>query len=730
MFAVMAASGSNAFAQDSNAFVLEEIVVTAQKRDQLMQDVPIALSVVTAADIENRSIADFSELTQLMPNTAIDQSIASIPAISIRGVSSNVNNIGIESGVGVAVDDVFLGRPSMFSTNLIDIERVEVLRGPQGTLFGKNTIGGLVNIVTRKPSMQGEGSVDLTYGERDLAQVRGFVNGPLVVDRLAGKVSFTVRQQDGWVRNRNPQADDLHGTEFWGARGQLLGQFGDGGSWLLSAEYSEDDAPENYLDVFSGPLTAFDGDPFDRSIETSENDRFTREIYGISMKVDWTWGELDLVSVTAARGIDWTGHNDQDYSSVRLFETGRTEEQEQISQEFRLLGGDESFSWIAGLYYFSQTQDAQGPLILDSDLPLFFGITNPADPLFPIWQTYQERANTISSIDTDSFAAFFSGTWAPGDRWSLTAGARFTDEEKDFAYEQTNEVFELFPGVPVNLIGGFFPAVPPVTDNLGDSDWSGDLSVSYSFSDRVSMYGKVSRGFKAGGFDSTLSESPDPGSLKFTAETLVSYELGFKSMLAGDRVRFNAAAFHYDYSDKQEQFFNGSVFIINNAAEAAIDGLELDVLARLTSSLTLGATLGIQDGSYDAYLDPNSGIDYSGNDLPKVADRSAALTMQYERALANDWTWMLRADAAYLDEMFLQPDNDPGFIAESSTLVNARMSLSSPGDRYSFAVWAKNALDEDYIRAKQANPALATEWTGLNPPRTWGLEFRMNFGSP
>jgi iron complex outermembrane receptor protein len=684
--------------------------------------------VVTAADLENRSIVDFAELAQLMPNTTIDQSIASIPSISIRGVSSNVNNIGIESGVGVAVDDVFLGRPSLFSTNLIDIERVEVLRGPQGTLFGKNTIGGLVNIVTKKPSMHREGSVDLTYGEDDLMQARGYLSGPLSEGRLAGKLSFTVKEQDGWVENRNPAAENLHGSAFRGLRGQLLGYFGNDGSWLLSAEYSEDDAPENYLDVLSGPLTAVDGDPYDRSIATSENDRFERDIYGVSLKVDWTVGELDLVSVTAARGVDWTGHNDQDYSSVRLFETGRTEKQEQVSQEFRVLGGTDAFNWIAGLYYFDQTQDSQGPLILDADIPLFFGITDPSDPLFPIWQTYQERATTISAIDTTSFAAFLSGTWALTERWSLTAGVRFTDEEKDFEYLQTNDVFELFPGVPVNLIGGFFPAVPAVSDSLSDSDWSGDVSVTYAFSDSVSAYGKISRGFKAGGFDSTLSDSPDPGSLKFSAETIVSYETGLKSVFADGRIRFNAAAFHYDYADKQEQFFNGSVFVINNAAEASVDGVELDLMARVTADLTLGATLGYQDASYDSYADPISGSDHTGNDLPGIADFSAALTAQFDHTMSNDWAWMFRLDAAHLGDAYLQPSNNPDFVRESSTLVNVRLRLSAPNDRYTIALWAKNALDEEFIRAKQENPALATGWVGLNPPRMWGLEFRVNFG--
>jgi iron complex outermembrane receptor protein len=717
LFAILAShGGATALAQDAQ--FVEEIIVTAQKREQAALDVPIALSVVSAQEIEDRSISDFTELFDLMPNTTIDQNVSSIPRIAIRGISSNVNNIGIESGVGVVVDEVYIGRPSAFSANLIDIERVEVLRGPQGTLFGKNIVGGLVNVVTSKPKDQFGAEADVTFGDDDLRQFRGYLTGPILGDGLNGKISATVKERDGWVTNTNPAASDLMSVDFWGLRGQLMGTPSDSFSWLLTAEYSEDDSVENYNDILEGPLAPLDGDPFDRTIGTSENDLFEREIYGVSLTLDWTWNDLQLVSVSAARGVDWTGRNDQDYSIARLFETGRTEDQDQISQELRLVGGDDAFNWVAGLYYFDQSQDGLDFVFVDEDLPPVLGA--PAIP------GYNEQANTRSSIDTTSMAAFLSGTYQLTDRWSLTAGLRYTREEKDLNYRQDVDVFEVAPGVPVGIILAFNPPVAPFADSLTDTDWSGDISLGYRFTDGVRGYAKIARGFKAGGFDSTASPVADPGSLQFDAETVVSYEAGLKSEFADGRARLNLAAFYSDYEDKQEQFFNGIIQVTANAAAAEITGFEADLTLLATDWLTVGGALGYQNAEYDAYVDPLAGTDFSGNELADIPEWTGAFFTQVDRELANGWGWMARLDVAYEDEAFNRPSNDPDFTGEESTLVDARIGVTTPGERYGLYLWSKNLLDEDYIRRQ--SEILGTRYLVLNRPRSWGIELRGRFG--
>lgn len=698
---------------------LEEIIVTAQKREQSLQDVPIAVSAVTAVDIENRSIVNFTELFSLMPNTIVDQGVSAIPSISIRGVNSNVNNLGIESGVGVAVDEIFLGRPSAFSTQLIDVERVEVLRGPQGTLFGKNTIGGLVNVVTRKPQNKFAASADVTVGEHDLRQVRGYLTGPILDNRLAAKISFTTKQRDGWVENRNPDLDDLESEDFWGLRGQLLGTPSDSFSWLLTTEYSEDDSVENFEDIIGGALAPLDGDAFDRSISTNGPDFFRREIYGASLKLEWEVGMVDVTSISAVRGVDWSGSNDGDYSELPLFVGGRDENQDQISQEVRVAGGSGDVTWLAGAYYFHQEQDGTNVFALGEATPPFFGA--------PFTPGYEESASTYVEIESESVAAFFSGTYSFAERWELTGGARFTREKKDMRYEQVLDLFEIAPGVPMGVIMAFNLPVAPFNDSLSDNGWSGDLSIAYQLSDDVNSYFKISRGFKAGGFDTGPSAVANPGNLQFEPEFVTSYEAGLKSDLSNDRVRINVAAFYMDFEDKQEQFFNGVTSVTSNAASAEVSGVEFELTSVPLSGLLLGTTIGYQDGAYDQYRDPLTSTDFSGNRLPKTPEWTGSVTAQLDHELPNGWALLLRADGIYRGESHTNPGNDPRFSQESSIVVDARLALSSPSDSFSVALWSRNLLDEDYRTGGFEVIGLA-EYQRLNAPRTWGLELTGRFG--
>lgn len=706
-------------AQAGTPTVLEEIIVTAQKREQSLQHVPIAVSVVTAADIENRSIVNFTELFSLMPNTIVDQGVSAIPSISIRGVNSNVNNLGIESGVGVAVDEVFLGRPSAFSTQLIDVERVEVLRGPQGTLFGKNTIGGLINVVTRKPQQEFAASADVTVGAYDLQQVRGYITGPIVDDRLAAKISFTTKKRDGWVENRNPALDDLESEDFWGLRGQILGTPSDSFSWLLTAEYSEDDSIENYEDILGGALTVVDDNGFDRSISTNGPDFFQREIYGTSLKLEWDLETVDVTSISAVRGVDWSGSNDGDYTQLPLFIGGRDENQDQISQEVRVAGSSDNVTWLVGGYYFYQEQDGTNFFTLGEATPPFFGA-----PFFP---GYEESAITSVEIESESIAAFFAGTYSFAERWELTAGARFTSEDKDMNYEQTLDLYEIFPGVPLGIITAFNLPVAPFEDSLGDNGWSGDISIAYQFTESVNSYFKISRGFKAGGFDTGSSDVANPGDLKFDPEFVTSYEVGVKSDLADNRVRFNVAAFYMDFEDKQEQFFNGVTQSTSNAASAEVSGLELELTTLPLPGLLLGATVGYQDGTYQDYFDPLTGLDFSGNELPKTPEWTASVSAQFNHQFSNGWGLLVRTDGSYRDESQTNPGNDPRFSQESHILVDARVALSTSSDRYTIALWSRNLLDENYRVSGFEVTGLAS-YQRLNAPRMWGLELTGRFG--
>ena len=395
-------------------------------------------------------------------------------------------------------------------------------------------------------------------------------------------------------------------------------------------------------------------------------------------------------------------------------------EQDQFSQEFRWLGGGENYRWIAGIFYFNQSQDNVVPLTLGEDTPVALGIG-------PI-PGYVERADTFALIDSESAAVFASAEWSLGENWTLAAGVRYTTEEKDIVYEQTNGVFEAAPGVPINIIGLFAPPVAEFSDSLSDDAVSGDISLTYHVSDEANIYGKISRGFKAGGFDATFASTPDRGDIRFDSEFLLNYELGAKSTLADGRVRLNAAAFFSDYTDKQETQFNGVAFTTSNAAEAEIYGLEMDIAAAVSSFFTLNAAVGLQSAEFVDYADPVAGFDYSGNKIGNVPEATAQLAATFENEFGNGWGWLFRVDADFTKGGESIDSNDPTRVIDDRTHVNGRIAFSSPNRDYEIAAWVKNAFDEMSITGFDDNVVLG-RWVAFNNPRTWGVEFRANFGA-
>jgi iron complex outermembrane receptor protein len=697
---------------------IEEVLVTAQKREQSLQDVPLAVSVVSATELADRAIIRLDEALTFVPNLNVESNLSINPNISIRGVNTNTNNIGLESGIGMQVDGVPFGRPSYMNTAIMDLERIEVLRGPQGTLFGKNTTGGLINIITGRPQQQFGGGADVTFGSDELQQFRGYVTGALTESgTVSGRLAATVTRNDGWAEDRNPANDNMQSQDFKGLRGHLLFEPNDSFSALLTGFYSEDDGIENFQDLQGGPLAPLDGDSTDRSIETNEANLSTREISGFIANLEYQLdNRLTLASVTGLMQNDAEFLNDQDYTFLDILATGRREEQQQFSQEFRISSdGDADFTWVAGVYYFNQTQDGLDRATLGADTLTALGLP------FVI-PNYEEAVNTTASIDVESIAGFASATWSFADRWELAAGLRVTREEKDLDYTQSLEIFELAPGVPLGIIFAFASPVAPTQENLSDTEPSGDISLSYSASDSLNLYGRYSRGFKAGGFDSLVSSVGDPGELRFNPEYVDSFEVGMKTLLLDDRLQLNVAAFRLDWSDKQEQDFNGAVFVTSNAASASNTGIEAEVTWRVAPKLNLFAAVGVQDATYDTFVISNPGgdDDRTGNQLPFSSDVSGSLAFDYSTPFIGGWNLFVRGEALYRDESFTNSANDPRFAQDARTLVNARLGLTSPGGRLGIHLWGKNLTEEDYLVG--GFEFLGTEYASFNAPRILGVE--------
>jgi iron complex outermembrane receptor protein len=691
--------------------VLEEIIVTATKREKNIQDVPIAISAVTAKDIEAAGLTRVEEMTTLVPNFTYAQTTTKkITALVIRGLSSS-GGIGNDPNIGVYIDGVYIGRDSGFNSGLMDIERVEVLKGPQGTLFGRNSTTGALNITTRKPSE--DGFVDIEASVGDLSYTRfGVSAGGALSEGVFGKFSVSKTERDGYLDNTFGGTANVIDNLF--IRGQMLF------------------APNDKLAINK---TAPPGTPidYDRVVSIPDLGFEDREIYGFSAILEYAMDNgYEITSITANRGIDEHSLVDGDYSPLELSVFEDTRDQSQFSQELRIASpAGERFEWVAGLYNFDQDFDARQDVINGRDTlfafggafvdPFFFSLIgsgqNPTDFGLPLDSTFI-ISNT--NIETDSWAAFLSGTFDLSDRWSLTAGLRYTKDEKDFTFTQDSD--------PLSQQFGFL-IIDCADPSFGcgtkrdDSETTPQVSLEFRPTDNILTYLKYSEGFNAGGFNANINSGTTP--LSFGPETVESWELGFKSTLANDRVRLNVAAFSMDYKNKQESFFLAEAggFIQTNAGAAESEGFEIEFTALPMAGLEVFGSVGSVDSTYSDFGDN------TGNTLANSPDLQWNVGAQYEWSVSDGLNMFTRADVFYQDDRFLGADNDPFFIFEETTLVNLRLGLGSAEGKWTVTAWGKNLFEDDAVAQIFGGSSffIPSYNYAPNTPRTYGLDFRYSF---
>jgi iron complex outermembrane receptor protein len=699
---------------------IEEVIVTARKRAENLQETSISISVVSTQELTNRTASSLIDALETAPNVIVDGVDKSATGLTIRGISSSTNNVGMESGVGLYIDEVFIPRPVAFNSTLLDVQRIEVLRGPQGTLFGKNTIGGLISIVSTTPSQTPQGALDVLAGNDGLWDVKGYFSGPIVDDKLYGKLSLGARQSDGWAENRTPGRANFNNDDYRGARAQLRFTPTDALDVLLSADVTRDRGAANFQDVIGGavyPLDGFNGR--DRSIATNGRDSFERDTGGASLRAVGQLGDYTITSISAYRKLESLLSTDSDHSIVDFLELSRQEDFEFLSQELRLASpAERRLSWVAGLYFADQKTEGQDTYLLGQDLPPMFGL--PAIP------GYSERTIVAARIDTSSYAAFASFKYRLASSLSLNIGLRYTQEEKELHYRQNLVPYFLVPGDPSTLVGmvyGFAADVAPRQEQMSEGDPSGDIGLEYRFAESVMGYAKFSRGFKAGGFDSVLSASANPSRLSFGAETVDSYEVGMKSDLLDGRLRLNAAVFALNYKDKQEQFFDGVQYITTNAASAKSRGAELEITAAPIAGLLITDGIGYTDAYFDDFVDPLSGRDFTGERLaPEWTNTFAA---QYESFLTAGNSWFVRGEVVSRSSL---PNRSGYDIYDQGaySLVNGRIAMRFDDRRYEVALWGRNLTNKTVLLGGQQLFDVSLT-TALNPPRSYGVEFRAEF---
>jgi iron complex outermembrane receptor protein len=411
---------------------IEEIIVTARKREESLRDIPVSVSAFTAEDLEDQTISDLTDLGNKVPNvvmSAVSSAGSVAPAFVVRGISSQSGGPGFPPGIGVYQDGVFLGRDRAFNMVLNDIEAVEILRGPQGTLYGKNTVAGAINIRTRKPTNEFEFNADATYGTDELFQVRGSVNIPIIEDRLMMRISGFSKDQDGFIRNTFT-GDDHGEVDAQGGRVRLLIQPTDNLEIDLQADVfeQEDDYVLETQATILLPIPPYNTletpNPNDRRVALNTTDYAERDLQGYSGRISYEFNGYDLTSITAYREYDSDFRDDSDGVVLDEFDVGREENFEHFTQEFRLTSpADDRFNWIVGLYYEEEELESFREIRLGPQFPTFI-LGLPPTP-------GEERGSTDAFIDSESWAIFGSVTLNITDTLELTTGLRYTDEEKD-----------------------------------------------------------------------------------------------------------------------------------------------------------------------------------------------------------------------------------------------------------------------------------------------------------
>jgi iron complex outermembrane receptor protein len=687
---------------------LEEVIVTAQKRTESLQDTPISIAALDAEALETLGIDDLVDLQGKVPNLQISPhpNSMSTPRIFIRGVGNFDDQITQDPSVAVYMDGVYVARNQGMGLEVAELERVEVLRGPQGALYGRNATGGAINFITRPPTLGEWGfSQTLSGGDRDLFRSRSMVNAPLG-DSAALRLAYLVTEQDGFVRNAGTGEDHFGSEDREAMRADLFWQ----GSEQLDLRYSYDrsrieDTPY-YLNAQppGSPLNLPDAS----NPAVSDLQAHDVTIEGHQVTLRWSpTADLEVKSISAYREVDSFLY--QDYLSGRFgpvasLITRDTLTQEQWSQEFQLLGSalDQRLEYVMGAYYFREDGEWQNR----NNLPAFGAAT--ADN---------------AEVENRAFALYAQGTWTPESferRLHLTLGGRWSRDQRDASLDK----FALVDGAPIPLGSG--------TGDKTFTDFSPSLTIAWDIDDDSRVYARVSNGYKTGGFNvrpSTIARFEQG----FDEETLVSWEAGIKSQWFNNRLRVNGAVFYADYDDIQ---INASSDIndptradILNAGEGTIQGLELDLTAAVHQRLRLGLSYAYLDASYDEIID-GLGNDVTDNyTFINAPDHSLMANLDWDVAALSIGQLSFNLNYSWQDEKAITTSTTQGlFTIEDYGLLNTRLTLAEipglPAGSLRVAAWGRNLEDKTWAFL---NAPLFGGFRAYGEPRTWGVDITWEY---
>ncbi|MBT8079284.1 MAG: TonB-dependent receptor [Gammaproteobacteria bacterium] len=695
---------------------LEEIIVTAQKRAQSIQDTPIAVTVLSGDAIEKLGIESSNDIADYTPGLKISPvfGAGNIPNIAIRGVGLNDFRDYHESPSAVYVDEVYKAALASLDFQVFDVERAEVLKGPQGTLFGRNATGGLVQYITRKPTDELEGYARASGGSLGELKAELAAGGPLG-GPVAGRLAAIYHKNDGIHNNLNPDGTDANQTDLAAIRAQLRFDLSDSASLLVSVETARNDNdggnPYRYAPSFVGPdgLAVIDEPNRDVVVGTSDlNDinvsgglSLESDFTAGTARLEWSFESFDLVSVTNYQDFR-KEHIQQDCDSTPAVfcVTEYESDTQQYSQELRVQGDTGSAQWDLGVFYFNL--DTAGRQTLTGPIaPLFFGTPS---------------GTTAFDTQTESWAAFGQVAFQVTDAVSLTGGLRFTNDEKDM--DQT---------FLIGVIPGGLPYDPDTIDGLAsqdDENVSFLAKISWDANDNTMVYGGVSKAFKSGTFNTGFGPVAIE-SYVVKPEELTSFEIGFKSNLAGGRHRLTGALFYYDYKDHQAFVYRALNQLLFNA-DAEVLGAELEWVGLPSDNLEISLGLGFLDTTVKDVQDAGGTI--RDREMVIAPELSVNAMARYTWDLAGGSSLAAQLDGTYSSDVFYDNLNQPALKEDAYSKLNARLSWVSADERFELAAWAKNLTDEHYrIYAFDLTADLGYIQEVYHAPRTFGVTAGINF---
>ena len=754
------AQDAEAPARPNRVEILESIVVTARRREEPLQDTPIAVTALSAAALERQQILATTDLDKVAPNLQFHSygtltGNNSAAQVFIRGIGQTDATPAVDPGVGIYIDEVYMGRAVGGAMEFRDIANVQILRGPQGTLFGRNTIGGAVLLTTNSPGENAGSSVRLGVGEDNLHELFGALDLP-INEQWAARLSLGGRERDGYV-TRVSDGADLGDEKMYTTQAALRWKPSDALAFTLRADFTKEDengSPfvframnegatfvgaasiaagcPNILDPFPPPLLVGpladarcgndaqalgsfrNGGTYPASSELENR--------GVSLVARWDVNEtLAFKSITADRSLDWTGTRDADNTPLLILHTNYQSESEQFSQELQALIDSERLDGVIGLYYFDE----------DSFDRLIVPLGNPGT-------SYDTQR---VSMDAEARAAFTEWTFKLTDALSATAGVRYTKETKGLQATMFNVSPASAPepppptglcpfaGPPPTQVGCLF--LPTTRFEREFSSTTASASVQYRFNQRLMTYLSWSQGFKSGGFNQRYNAAPPGNSpISFHDETAESWELGFKTDPT-DGLRVNVAVFSTEYDDIQMTYRLGVVPLLFNAGVASIDGGELEIAFAPTEELQLDASVGYLDAKFDSITAPPpfgpvtpTATATLASRLPFTPEWQAHFGVSYRFRLGSAWSLTPRVDVSYTDEQFFDAGNSVEIAQdEAITLLNASLALQTEDAKWRFVLSGNNLTDELYPVAGTSSLTTASGYAEIIYARPRNLTF-------